>query len=42
MDNLALFFLVGTLILIGVGVYFYLHDRKDTQVKGKGQRGLHN
>ncbi len=30
MDNLAVFFLVGIVILIAVGVYFYLHDKKKT------------
>jgi hypothetical protein len=28
MNSLAWFFLIGTLILIGVGIYFYLHDKK--------------
>ena len=29
MNSLALSFLVGVLILMVVGVYFYLQDRKD-------------
>ena len=28
MDSLAWFFLIGTLILIGVGIYFHFHDKK--------------
>jgi hypothetical protein len=28
MDNLALLFIIGSLILIGVGIYFHIHDKK--------------